>query len=79
MIYCKLRKKQKDSALYDIGATVNDITGQALFYSDGKNPQVIKQPEKYAVRDAALVRVAVKYKKKLADEKFPEKMSVEIG
>lgn len=79
MVYCKLKEKRKDSAVYDIGASVEDMTGQVVFYRDLREPEIIKQPEKESIRMQAIARVYGKYRAAFASGEFKEKLSYEIG
>lgn len=77
MIYCNLKSKNDTSAIYLFGANIEDITGEAEFYSSYTEPKILKQPKTGDVPNIRLIKVLVKYKEELTKGHFPEKMSYE--
>ena len=77
MIYCNIKKKNDNSAIYLFGTSTNDITGEAEFFSTFTEPKIFKQPETRDVPLSQLSRIVVKYRSELTHGKFPERMSYE--
>lgn len=78
MIYCKLKENNGKSAIYLVGKTVSNISGEAEFYSTFKQPTILKQPKTEEISGNLLSKIVIKYKEKLLSGNFPEKMSFEI-
>ena len=49
MIYCRLKEKHKDSAVYYAGSFVDDMTGEIIFFKGENVPVLSKQAEKYPI------------------------------
>ncbi len=80
MIFCKLKEKQEDRAIYQVGVRISDMTGEAIFFKGGeKYPVLIKQAEEYPVFEHRLFQVYFKYHLDLRNGVFLEKMAYEIG
>ncbi len=81
MIFCKLKEKQEDRAIYLVGALISDMTGEAIFFKGGeKYPVLSKQAEKYPVFEHRLLQIYFKYYyNNFRNGVFPEKMGNEIG
>lgn len=77
MIYCNIKNKTEKSAIYLFGTDIEDITGEAEFYSTFTEPKILKQPQTSNVPVGWLSRLVVKYKENLVKGDFPEKMSYE--
>lgn len=77
MIYCKIKEKKDNSAIYLFGNDIEDITGEAEFFSTFTEPKIIKQPKTGSVPAGLLAKVVIKYKAKLTEGNFPEKMAFE--
>ena len=77
MIYCNIKNKTEKSAIYLFGTDIEDITGEAEFYSTFTEPKILKQPKTSNVPAGWLSRLVVKYKESLVKGDFPEKMSYE--
>ena len=79
MVYCKLKEKKTDSAIYNIGTDVNDMSGEVVFFKDLREPELLKQAKENPVRVVHLARIYGKYRNAFASGKFKEKLSYEIG
>lgn len=79
MVYCKLKEKKDTFAVYNIGTTVEDMTGEIAFYKDAREPEVLKQAEEYPVRTMHIARIYSKYMQDFANGIFKEKLAYEIG
>lgn len=81
MIFCKLKEKQEDRAIYQVGVRISDMTGEAIFFKGGeKYPVLIKQAEEYPVFEHRLLQIYFKYYySNFRNDVFPEKMAYEIG
>ena len=79
MVYCNLIETRNDSAVYNIGASVKDMTGEVVFYKGLREPEIIKQPEKEPIRMLSLARIYGKYRDEFAKGNFKEKLAYEIG
>lgn len=77
MIYCKIKENKGNSAVYLFGNSINDITGEAEFYSTFTEPKIIKQPKTESIPVGSLAKIVIKYKAELTNGSFPEKMSFE--
>lgn len=77
MVYCNLKQKNKESAVYTFGVAPNDVTGEAEFHSDMRKPTILKQPETGNVPGWILTRLLVKYKDKIENGIFPDKLCYE--
>lgn len=77
MIYCKAKEIKDNSAIYLFGNDIEDITGEAEFFSTFTEPQILKQPKTGSVPSGLLAKVVIKYKEQLTKGNFPEKMSFE--
>ncbi len=78
MIYCKLKNKDTNSASYYAGTTVNDMTGEVVFFKGEREPEIIKQSDKYPITLRSLANIYRKHISEFSDGKFPEKMAYEI-
>lgn len=77
MIYCNLKNKTENSAVYSFGTTIEDITGEVEFYTDFTEPSILKQPSTGDVTVNMLNRLVIKYKSKFALGVFPDKLAYE--
>ena len=77
MVYCSLKQKNDNSAVYLFGASLNDITGEVVFSTTFSTPQIIKQPKSISVPVSTLSKVAIKYRDEFSSGKFPNKLSYE--
>lgn len=77
MIYCKLKNIKGNTAVYYFGNKLDDITGEAEFYSSFTQPTILKQPTTGSVPEFLLSKIIIKYKEKLLNSNFPDKMSFE--
>ena len=77
MVYCKLKERIKDGAVYLYGGITDDLTGEIKFANDGKSFDVIKTPEKSEVYTRSLNRLFGKYKTDFEKGDFKEKLSYE--
>lgn len=77
MIYCKLKENNDNSAIYLFGTDIDDITGEAEFYSSFTQPKILKHPQTGDVANSLLSKIVVKYTEDLLKGKFPDKMSYE--
>lgn len=57
MIYCKIKERYDDHAVYSVGATLADMTGQLTFFRDERLPVLDKQTDKVPVLDACIARL----------------------
>lgn len=79
MVYCKLKNKSEESAIYNIGTSVDDMTGEIVFYKDLREPEIIKQPEVERLRIPHIARIYGKYRDEFSKGNFKEKLAYEIG
>ncbi len=79
MIFCKLKEKQEDRAIYHVGSLISDMSGEVIFFKGEKAPVLSKQAEKYPVLESRIMQVYTKYHHELKNGVFPEKMAYEIG
>lgn len=79
MVFCKLKEKKADSAIYNIGTDVNDMTGEVIFFKDLREPELLKQAKEEPVRVGHLARIYGKYRGDFASGKFKDKLAYEIG
>ena len=79
MVYCKIKERHEDSAIYNIGTTVNDMSGEITFFKSGKDPVLNKQAEKRQVGERHIVKLYIKYADEFAKGIFKEKLAIEIG
>lgn len=79
LVYCEIKEKFDTYALYKVGSTIDDMSGEVIFYKESMIPNIIKQPNTNAVTETSVSRVRMKYKNSFDKGEFPEKMSVEIG
>ena len=77
MIYCAKKEEGKDYTIYYFGKRISDLTGEVKFFSDKREPVVLKQPETGRVHDILLLKVMCKYRKEFENNNFPEKISYE--
>ena len=77
MVYCKLKERIKDGALYLYGGETDDLTGEIKFANDGKSFDIIKEPQKSDVYLRSLNRLFGKYKAEFSQGKFEDKLSYE--
>jgi len=77
MVYCTLKKKSSDSAVYYIGCSLEDINGEVEFFAKSINPRILQQPKENNVSSSMLTKLAVKYKDKFLKGEFPDKISYE--
>lgn len=76
MIYCNLLRNNGDSAVYQFGGTVDDMTGEIVFYRD-KEPEVIREPSARKVAGLWIQKLCVKYAEDIRNGVFKEKMAYE--
>lgn len=79
MVFCKLKEKKVDSAVYNIGTDVNDLTGEVIFFKDLREPELLKQAEEEPIRVGHIARIYGKYRDDFANGNFKEKLAFEIG
>ena len=77
MIYCKLKKLNENSAVYQFGRSTEDMTGEIVFYSSFVLPTVVKQPDAGNVPSSILSNVVIKYRESFERKKFPDKLCFE--
>lgn len=77
MVYCNLKEKKDNSAIYFFGATTEDVNGEVIFYTEPIQPQIIKQPSKQSVSIISLNKIVAKYKNQFIEGIFPNKISYE--
>ena len=77
MIYCNIKENNGDSAIYLFGTDIEDITGEAEFYSTFTEPKILKQPKTGNASVGLLTKLVIKYKADLTQGKFPKKMAYE--
>lgn len=78
MVYCNLKQTKNNSAIYFVGTTTDDITGEVEFYAASKNPSIIMQPTSNDLRLSMVCKLASKYRNKFLKGEFPDKISYEI-
>lgn len=79
MIFCKLKEKQEDRAIYHVGSLISDMSGEVIFFKGEKAPVLSKQAEKYPILENRIMQVYTKYRNELKNGVFPERMAYEIG
>ena len=79
MVYCQMKENKGDSAIYMIGTTVEDMTGEVVFYKGQREPELLKQANEDPVRPRHLARIYGKYIRDFAKGNFKEKLAYEIG
>lgn len=79
MVYCKLKETRTDSAIYNIGRDVNDISGEVIFYKGLREPELLKQAKEEPIRTVHLAKIYGKYREDFANGDFKEKLAFEIG
>lgn len=79
MIYCKIKERYDDHAVYNVGATLTDMTGQLTFFRDERLPVLDKQADEVPVLDAYIARLYRKYAHQIHAGVFADKMAYEIG
>ena len=80
MICCNLQEQKTDSAVYTVGASTNDMTGEITFYKDpSKPPMLEKQPDPYPLRRKYILLLYAKYASAFSEGSFPSRISYEIG
>ena len=77
MVYCNLKQIKNNSAVYFVGTSTDDITGEVEFFQKPKNPIIIKQPKSNDLYLSIVCNVAVKYRNIFLKGEFPEKVSYE--
>ena len=78
MVYCKLLSRNENiSATYAFGKTEKDMTGKIIFYTDGKAPEIVNQPESGSVSTLWIGKLMNKYRASLKSGDFVEKMAYE--
>ena len=78
MVYCNLKEKRKDSAVYNIGTTVGDLSGEVVFYADMREPELLQQAKNEPVRTKHIAKIYGKYYGEFAKGVFKEKLAYEI-
>lgn len=78
-VYCNLKERNNEFAIYKIGTRVSDISGEVTFYKDLREPKLNKQAVKYLVRPIQITRLYGKYKDDFAKGIFKDKLAIEIG
>lgn len=78
MVYCKLAENKVSSAIYDFGASVNDMTGTIEFFVD-KEPKIIKEPDAYHVSKNWIDKLWFKHRDEFRNKQFKEKLAYECG
>lgn len=77
MVYCTKKENGNDFAVYYFGSRVGDLSGEVKFFSDKREPVVIKQPETGKVHSILLLKILCKYRNDFEKNNFPEKISYE--
>lgn len=79
MVYCNLKENRKDSAVYNIGTTIGDLSGEVVFYASGREPELTQQAKKEPVRNKHIAKIYGKYYDDFAKGIFKEKIAYEVG
>ena len=79
MVYCLLKEKTGNYAIYATGKRVDDMTGEIVFYKDEQEPELLKQADRFPVHVKDITRLYVKYKAEFSKGEFREKLAIEIG
>lgn len=77
MVYCSRVDAFSDYALYDYGASPDDLSGRVRIYADERHYSI--EHAHKGVSERALKRVWLKYKASLSERVFPERMAIQIG
>ncbi len=79
MVYCDLKAKTENQAVYYVGTSTEDISGEVVFYKDLREPVILKLPGKSLLRMAHVAKIYRKYKDEFSQGIFKDKLSYEIG
>lgn len=77
MVYCNLKEIKNNSAIYFVGTSTDDITGEVEFFKKPKNPVIIKQSSSNDLYLSMVSNIAVKYRNIFSKGEFPEKVCYE--
>lgn len=77
MIYCRLKEKKENSAVYYAGANTTDMTGEIEFFNDGSAPILNKQAEEEEILPVFIGKIFAKYKDEFANGEFKKKIAFE--
>lgn len=79
MVYCNFIKATNEKIIYNIGGSVNDITGELVIRpSDGLPFEITKQPENSAVSPIHIEFMIERHIQELKKKNYPKKMAYEI-
>ena len=79
MVYCKIKVRNADSAVYSIGTQIDDMTGEITFFQDNRPPKLNKQAQKYPIREMHIIRLYGKHMSDFKKGVFKDKIAYEIG
>ena len=77
MVYCKYNGNGNGIVTYMFGGETDDITGIVNFRVDGREFEVVKDPDKSEVSMRSLIRLYGKYKSDFSKGNFKDKLSYE--
>ena len=77
MVFCKRIEAHTDYAVYNYGASPDNLSGRVTIYPDDRH-YVVNQIDEN-VSDYALTRVWLKYMDSIKGMVFPERMAIQIG
>ena len=76
-----LQSERKNNlfAIYYIGTSIRDLSGEVIFYKDLREPMLLKQASKESVTSRHIARIYGKYRVEFENGIFKEKLAYEIG
>lgn len=78
MVYCRLKSKNDNVAIYGIGGFYDDVSGILRLDRKAKQYEIIKQPKTQKVYEQFVDRMLRRYQEQFEKGVIPEKMSYEI-
>ena len=79
LVYCKIKERKENFAVYSIGTSIDDITGEVVFYKGYQEPMLVKQAEKFEIKDIHIAKILQKHMCEFKKGIFKDKLSFEIG
>ena len=81
MVYCKKKHEENNTAIYDYGHDINNMTGEVRLWvdKDEVHTEVSKYPDKDQLKEYGISKVVYKHIDTLSKGVFPEKMAYERG
>lgn len=79
MVYCDLIKADAQSATYNFGVKLNDMSGIVIFHKYKDEPEIIRLPEDKEAAISMIRKLNARHRKDFAQGIFKEKVSFECG